>query len=99
MLLPPTDHLPAEDKHHHQQEYPGYKHNNSYTLGQPDVPRGGHVVVGSGILTVFPSVLLAAVTVIGAMCVLAKGPVPTGVPGTLINVTLTSAKKKERPLQ
>lgn len=56
-------------------------------------------MVGSGILTVFPSVLLAAVTVIGAMCVLAKGPVPTGVPGTLINVTLTSAKKKERPLQ
>jgi hypothetical protein len=47
---------------------------------------------------VLPSVLLAAVTVIGAVCVLAKGPVPTGVPSTLIDVTLTSAKKEERPL-
>lgn len=56
-------------------------------------------MVGGGVLTVFPSVLLAAVTVIGAVCVLAKGPVPTGVPSTLIDVTLTSAKKKERPLQ
>lgn len=40
-------------------------------------------------------VLVAAVTVIGAVRVLTKGPVPTGVPSALINVALTSAKEKE----
>lgn len=42
----------------------------------------------------FPPVLLAAVTLIGAIRVLTKGAVPTGVPGAFIDVTLTSAKEK-----
>lgn len=49
-----------------------------------------------------PSVLVAAVTVIGAVCVLTKGPIPAGVSGTFVNVTLTpanKAKNEERPLQ
>lgn len=48
------------------------------------------------------SVLMTAVTEIGAMCVLTKGPVPAGVSSTFVNVTLTPAKEaknEETPLQ
>lgn len=59
-------------------------------------------MIGNGILTVSSSVLMAAVTVIGAMCVLTKGPVPAGVSSTFVNVALTpanKAKNEEIPLQ
>lgn len=49
-----------------------------------------------------PSVLVAAVAVVGAVRVLTEGPVPAGVPSTLVHVTLTPARRAEnedRPLQ
>lgn len=47
-----------------------------------------------------PVELAAAVAVVGAVGVLTKGPVATGVPGTLVNVALTPAERatdEERP--
>lgn len=47
------------------------------------------MLIGGGILTVFSSVRVDAVTVIGAMCILTKGPVMAEVSSTFIDVTLT----------
>lgn len=95
VFLLPTNHLAAEDKHHHQQKYPRYENDDAYSLGQADVPRGRDILVGSHVLTVPPSVLVAAVTVIGAVRILTKRPVVAGVAGTFVNVTLTPAKKAQ----
>lgn len=44
----------------------------------------------------FPPVLVAAVTLIGAIRVLTKGAVPAGVPSAFIDVVLTSAREKSK---
>lgn len=49
-------------------------------------------MVWGDVLTVSSSVLTAAVTVVGAVCVLAKGSISAGVASTFVNVTLTPAK-------
>lgn len=100
LLLLATDHLAAEDKHQHQEENADDEDEDAYAFGQPDVPGGGHVLVGSRVLAVPPAELAAAVAVVGAVRVLAERPVPARAPRTLVNVALTPAeraKDEERP--
>lgn len=95
LLLLPPDHLAAEHEHHHQQEDPDDEDNDADALGQPDVPRRRHVLVGRCVLAVPAPVLVAAVAVVGAVGVLAEGAVAAGVPRALVHVALTPARRAE----
>lgn len=57
---------------------------------QPIQYSSRHILTESGIFTLFSSELIAAVTMIGAIYILTKGPVMAGVFSTLVNVTLTA---------